>query len=488
MATLANGVAISPPSDERISQYIQGTTKSGEVTELNHMYIGDDLAEKYHTISFQDTLYVYDPIEQIYVQSSQQIEKEVREIAAELQYIGSIAKAISETMKYVKYKHVEHIYPFNNAIFLLPVKNGILKFNLQNNNIELLPHDHKYKFTFKLPVDYNKDANPEKITNVISSWVETEDTELLYQIPAQAILQMMIDNSYKKNYIAHGEPHAGKSSYLKLLEKLFGKDNFCHVSLHQIGMDRFCTGNLENKMLNIYDDLSDIPLENVGEFKNITGATHHKIESKNVQAYEGRIYAVHIFACNKPPSVPEKIIYDVAFWERFEIIKFPFYFDVDPLFYELTFTTENLSAYLNIILKHCLRIIMDRKLIINRDAESVMARWNELSDPLIQFINENCTELPNAKDSNLFDKDNFYFEYKKFCTEKNVNPKKIIPTINQFTRSIQSQKFLPFETTKKVNDRRVHIKCYRGPWKWNAGQIAMEPGSTQTSVNTSIAT
>jgi phage/plasmid-associated DNA primase len=253
-------------------------------------------------------------------------------------------------------------------------------------------------------------------------------------------------------------------------------------------MDRFCTGNLENKMLNIYDDLSDIPLENVGEFKNLTGGTHHKIESKNVQAYEGRIYAVHMFACNKPPAVPERILYDVAFWERFEIIKFPFFFEVDPLFYDLTYTDENLSAYLNLVLKHCLRIIRERKLIINRDAESVMERWNELSDPLIQFINDNCTELPNASDSNLFDKDNFYFEYKKFCTEKNINPKKIIPTINQFTRSIQSQKFLPFETTKKVNDRRVHIKCYRGPWKWNVGQIAMEPGSTQTSVNTSIAT
>ena len=483
MIRLANGVTASVPNDERISQYIQGTNKSGEVTELNHMYIADDLAEKYHTISFQDTLYIFDPVEMIYVQSSQHIEKEVRAIAAELQYTGSISKAIGETTKYVKYKNVEHIYPFNNAIFMLPVQNGILKVILAENTIELFPHDHKYKFTFKLPVIYNKDANPEKISNIIKAWVESDDTELLYQIPAQAILQMMIDNSYKKNYIAHGDPHAGKTSYLKLLEKLFGKDNFCHVSLHQIGMDRFCSGNLENKMLNIYDDLSDIPLENVGEFKNLTGNTHHKIESKNVQAYEGRIYAVHMFACNKPPSVPQSILYDTAFWERFEIIKFPYFFEVDPLFYELTFTDENLSAYLNIVLSHVVRIIKERKLIVNRTAEDVMERWNQLSDPLVQFIAETCTELQNASQANLFDKNKFYDEYMQFCKLKSINPKKILPTINHFTRAVQPHKFIPFETMKIIGKSKMRIKCYRAPYVWNTGQMNMEPEIPQNTIN-----
>jgi phage/plasmid-associated DNA primase len=479
---VANGVASDTSNVEHISQYIQATTKSGEVTELNHMYIADDLVEKYHTVSFQDILYIYDTIENVYVESSQHIEKEVRAIAAELQYTGSIAKVISETTKYVKYKNVEHSYPFNKAAFMLPVQNGILKIHVGDGNIELLPHDYKNKFTFKLPILYNPSANSEKIEQVISSWVEPEDTELLYQIPAQAILQMIIDNSYKKNYIAHGEPHAGKSSYLKLLERFFGKDNFCHVSLHQIGMDRFCTGNLENKMLNIYDDLSDIPLENVGEFKNITGSTSHHIESKNVQAYEGRIYAVHIFACNKPPSVPEKILYDTAFWERFEIIKFPYFFEVDPLFYELTFTEDNLSGYLNVVLKHVLRIIKERKLIVNRTAEEVMDRWNELSDPLLQFINENCTELANSSVLNNFDKDLFYNEYLKFCRNKSINPKKIIPSLNLFTRSLQSHRFLPFETSKKIGSVKTRFKCYRGPWIWNNGQEHMEPGRTQSTV------
>jgi phage/plasmid-associated DNA primase len=475
VATVANGVAISPPSDERISQYIQGTTKAGEVTELNHMYIADDLSEKYHTISFQDELFIYDPVECIYVKATQHIEKEVRAIAAELQYTGSISKAISETMKYVKYKHVEHFYPFNNASFMLPLQNGILKIEFSSGNAELIPHDPKHLFTFKLPIVYDPTASSDNIHKILSSWVEQEDIELLYQIPAQAILQMMIDNSYKKNYILHGEPHAGKSTYLKLLELFFGRDNFCHVSLHQIGKDQFCTGNLENKMLNIYDDLSDIPLENVGEFKNLTGATHHKIESKHIQAYEGRIYAVHIFACNKPPSVPETILYDPAFWERFEIIKFPFFFQVDPIFKDLSFNEANMSGYLNQVVKHIIRIVKERKLMVNRDAEQVMARWNELSNPLVQFFKDNIRETTPASKTNLFDKYKLYNEYVDFCRVGNVNPKKIIPSVEAFTRAVQPLGLQPFETREKSphSDKRISIKCYRGSFEWIKGQAQM---------------
>ena len=475
MATLSNSAISSVSIDDRLSQYIQNTTKSGEVTELNHMYIGDDLAEKYHTISFQDELFIYDPEECIYVKATQHIEKEVRSIAAELQYTGSISKAISETMKYVKYKHVEHFYPFNNASFMLPLQNGILKIEFGTGNIELIPHDPKHRFTFKLPIVYDAEASSDNIHKVLSSWVETEDVELLYQIPAQAILQMMIDNSYKKNYIIHGEPHAGKSTYLKLLELFFGKENFCHVSLHQIGKDQFCTGNLENKMLNIYDDLSDIPLENVGEFKNITGATHHKIESKHIQAYEGRIYAVHIFACNKPPSVPETILYDPAFWERFEIIKFPFFFQVDPIFKDLSFTGENMSGYLNQVIKHIIRIVKERKLMVNRDAEEVMARWNELSNPLVQFFKDNMKETNPASKTNLFDKRKLYNEYTEFCKISRVNPKKIIPSVEAFTRAVQPLGLQPFETREKSphTGNRISIKCYRGSFEWKDGQTHM---------------
>lgn len=473
---MVNGMAATLPAQQaaNLAQYIQNTNKAGEVTELNHMYIADDLVEKYHTVLFNDELYIYDETEHIYVKSTQHIEKEVRSIAAELQYTGSLSKAIGEVLKYVKYKNVEHFYPFNNATGMIPLENGVLKVEFSTGVATLLPHEPKHKFTFKLPVKYDSNVSSEAIHKIMLGWVEPEDVELLYQIPAQAILQMMIDNSYKKNYIIHGEPHAGKSTYLNFIEAFFGRENFCHVSLHQIGKDRFCNGSLENKMVNIYDDLSDIPLENVGEFKNLTGATHHSIESKNIQAYEGRIYAVHLFACNKPPSVPQTILYDPAFWERFEIIKFPYYFSVDPIFKDLTFTDANFSGFLNQVIRHIIRIVKERRLLVNRNAEEVMTRWNELSNPLVQFINETMDPIQATK-TNEFDKSKLYKEYIAFCNMMKVPPKKIIPTVEGFTRAIQQFGILSFDTAFTINGKRQSLKCYRGSYTWKNGQDKMDP-------------
>jgi phage/plasmid-associated DNA primase len=228
-------------------------------------------------------------------------------------------------------------------------------------------------------------------------------------------------------------------------------------------------------MLNIYDDLSDIPLENVGEFKNLTGATRHRIESKNVQAYDGRIYAVHVFACNKPPSVPQAVLYDPAFWERFEIIKFPYFFEVDPIFKDIAFTSENMSGFLNQVISHIIKIVKGRKLIVNRTAEEVMKRWNELANPLVQFFTEKCEPTRDPSTTNDFDKRTFFAAYLEFCKEHTFHPKKIVPTLEMFTRTIQAQGMLPFETTRKIGDRRHSIKCYRGAWVWKSGQLQMEP-------------
>jgi phage/plasmid-associated DNA primase len=213
----------------------------------------------------------------------------------------------------------------------------------------------------------------------------------------------------------------------------------------------------------------------VGEFKNLTGATHHKIESKHIQAYEGRIYAVHIFACNKPPSVPETILYDPAFWERFEIIKFPYFFQVDPLFKDLSFNESNMSGFLNQVIKHIIRIVKERKLMVNRDAEQVMARWNELSNPLVQFFKDNIRETTPASKTNLFDKHKLFNEYVEFCRSTNVNPKKIIPSVEAFTRAVQPLGMQPFETREKSlrSDKRISIKCYRGSFEWIKGQDQM---------------
>jgi len=130
---------------------------------------------------------------------------------------------------------------------------------------------------------------------------------------------------------------------------------------------------------------------------------------------------------------------------------------------------------LNQVIKHIIRIVKERKLMVNRDAEQVMARWNELSNPLVQFFKDNIRETTPASKTNLFDKHKLFNEYVEFCRSTNVNPKKIIPSVEAFTRAVQPLGMQPFETREKSlrSDKRISIKCYRGSFEWIKGQDQM---------------
>ena len=220
---------------------------------------------------------------------------------------------------------------------------------------------------------------------------------------------MQTDQPYKRSYVLQGEYNAGKSTFLKLLQDFIGIDNITHVSLQGIAENRFSTGKLENKVLNIFDDLSDKALTNTGTFKNLTGSTHHDIEKKNIQAYDGRIFCAHVFSCNRPPQVPEDALYDPAFWERWCYVKFPYYFPLDPAFEEKLLTKENLSALLNIVLDRIVEIRKARTLTVNHSFGEVRARWIAEADPLAQFINEKFDKMtPPGK--NEFDRNRFFEE------------------------------------------------------------------------------
>jgi hypothetical protein len=101
---MANGMAMPLPTHttdllKNIQAYVQTTTKTGVVTELNHRNLAEDLVAKYHTVFFNNTLFIYDELNRIYVPSTAHIEKEVRAVAMALQFDGQLASAINETLK-----------------------------------------------------------------------------------------------------------------------------------------------------------------------------------------------------------------------------------------------------------------------------------------------------------------------------------------------------------------------------------------------------
>lgn len=458
-------------------------TDDEQIKKINliHEAIADKIIHNLNTISFKDSIFVYR--DGIYVEGEAEVNAEIARIIRGIKtlkpdYQININSAAKEILYYIKYKNPFFEYPFNQCENLLPVKNGVLRFDFDEEKVDLIQYDPKYLFTFKLPVVYDPQADPTPICNVIKGYVGQEereeesssgkivktlysDIDLLYQIPAQAILQLTGSNTFKKAYLLQGDANAGKSTYLELLAALLGRENISNVSLQTMLNDRFALADLEGKILNCYDDLAEIPLNEGGMFKTVTGGYRQRIQRKGKQAYDADLKAVHVFTCNTAPEFSEKLKRDTAFWERWEFINFFNVFEVDPFFKAQTFTEENISGFLNGVLQRVFEIKKKGRLLVDSTVAEVREKWQFNADPLYRFID--ALFNPESKNVMYLDKEALLKLYERYCIDKGVDPGKIPKSVTGFTQLLYKYDIVDDQKTLVDKGR---TKVYRVPYSW----------------------
>lgn len=452
--------------DERMTRLawdVCRQTKSGAVL-MEPTLAAATIHDELHTLSFNRTLYVYH--EGIYRENAGEVEALIKALADTAGCRESLTKNTREVLHHLTYLNPVREYPFNCQPDLIPVANGVIRLDYTTGTVALLEHSPDFRFTFKLPVVYDPAATPAKAEALFSQYVLPEDVPLLFQILAQALLQSQIDKAYKKAYLLQGERNAGKTTYTVIADGFFGGKSISHVSLQQIATDKFCTAKMEGRLLNIFDDLSAVPVDDAGMFKALTGGTRHGIEAKFKQGWEGRIFAVQMFTCNRPPKVPDDAKTDAAFWERWEYVTFPFSFSVDPDFFAKTLTPAFYSSLLAGVLKMMIEIRQRGGLTVNRSATEVMQRWTVMADPLYQFIEEKMDRLQATLTD--FDKDKLWGAYLDWCDELQVDPRRRLSSMAAFTRGLVGCGIVSLETstTRKDGTGRIKYDVYRGPYRW----------------------
>ena len=235
-------------------------------------------------------------------------------------------------------------------------------------------------WSFEFPYDPLAPTLP--VQEVLESWVGVEDAKKLIDIPALALLQMSMTAPFKLNYLMVGPADAGKSSYIDFLQLFFGRDRCGEVPLQQIGA-RFTNAQLEGKLLNLFDDLTEKEFSNLGNFKKLTGRFHHPIEKKGESSYEGLIRCIHLFSCNKVPEV--NITDDDAFFSRWQPIIFPNHFERKPGWVKKTFTQEFLSGFANLVLNKYVNILKEG-IVSDFTADEVREFWMRESSPEYSFV------------------------------------------------------------------------------------------------------
>jgi phage/plasmid-associated DNA primase len=404
-----------------------------------------------NTVAFNNTIYCYDEIGGVYREERGQIASAVRVLCS---FEGAYAhhnSMLIEVERQIMSFNVFVEYPFNKKKTIIPVRNGTLHLMPTTKGFayELRCKSFTDMVTWRIPIDYDISdkivLTKSKVLELFEQWVDKEKVMSLVRIGSQAIRQTALELPYKRSYLLIGAKDAGKSTYINVLFQLFNR-LYSQVPLQLVG-SQFKSGEMEGKLLNIKDELSDAEMKNLNPFKDFTGSCRHQIERKGKDGYPGRISAVHVYACNTPPKLASPN--DVAHLSRWEIVIFGNIFEREPGWFERVITDDFLKALLLLVIDEALNLI-DKGIPVVDEAEVKKIWTQKASEEESEFIRVMLERDPDG----LIPCERCYDLYKDYMSQRGKNAKEL----SSFGRELS--KLEVYKARPTIGKKRV--RCYTG--------------------------
>lgn len=170
--------------------------------------------------------------------------------------------------------------------------------------------------TLQLNCSYTPGAKCEKFLEYISQVLPEESILITQEILGYLLVPV---NKAQKCFILKGPGNSGKSTFLKIIESLLGKDNISNVAMQNIS-DRFKTACLSGKLANLFGDLPEKAIFDTGIFKTLTGEDRITAERKTEHPFSFTNTARLVFSCNNLPlNYGDK---EESFYRRLIILPF----------------------------------------------------------------------------------------------------------------------------------------------------------------------
>lgn len=430
--------------------------KNGNATGINFRLFSNSLIEKYHFKTLRDTEQILYYKDGYYHFKGETI---IREKAEEIFTDLMNSRKANEIIGHVRRSSFIDREEINNNPILLNLKNGIL--NIKTN--EFKKHTPEEIITIRIPLSYEPTADCVKIKKFMSEIVSKENTKILEEIAGYCLYRRYF---IKKAFLLNGSGDNGKSIFLTLLRLLIGKENYAAIPLQRLSTDRFSSAFLNNKMANIYGDLSSQALKDTGTFKMMTGGDPIPAEIKGGSLFTFINFAKLIFSAN---TIPDTKDLTDAFFERWIIVDFPYKFawkpsnniekqkvDEETLLDELT-SSEEMNGFFNLALESLKRLIDNRKFSYNKTSDEIEDKYKKSANLIYGFVKEWCEEDLEAQipKSLLY---NFYVRYSKIKKQPPFEIKKFGKEIMKFVPLIETHPYYEEENKQIEAWKGIKIK------------------------------
>lgn len=335
---------------------------------------------------------------------------------------------------------------FDKSDGLINLENGI--FDIRND--KLLPHTHEIFFNYCLDTKYDASATCDEWMAFLDRIFP--DCDEFKIISAQIFGYILYggDPWLHKAFVLYGEGRNGKSTFLHILQRLIGKNNFSSVSLSNINKP-FSAVNLDGKLANIVGE-SPTDKINAEIFKEATSGGYITASKKYQDEYEFECQARFIFACNDFPKFGENT---VGMQERLYFIPFNRYFEKHERDGNIKFKLETeLPGILNWAISG-LASLLEQKYLPDTDAtQHLMDEYNVESDSVYAWAKE-AIRRDDGIVAPRTSKD-LYSIYRTFCDESGRHAVGINTFAKRFKKYLRFQSW--FDETIMFNKEHKYYR------------------------------
>ena len=352
-------------------------------------------------------------------------------------------KSFTEIIKITKVKTYCIRESFVDDPATIVLTNG--EYNFITGTLE--PYDSYHKHINRLPIRYDPAADCPAFKKFLSEVSPGDEATI------QELFGYLLVKGYpiQKCFIFQGSGANGKSTLLRVMEAMLGKENCSSVGLFDLVVKTFSKAELYGKLANIAPDIGSDELKKTGIFKALTGGDTITAERKNMNPFTFNNYAKMIFSCNQLPTSPDN---SDAFFRRFMIFQFKQVFDdasADTQLLEKLTTADELSGVFNWALIGYSRIMQKMKFTESRSTKATKDLYLDMSDTVTAFANKMCEEDPAAETV----KKEIWRYYGEFCAERGL----ITINENKFFSELSKRVYIN-DAQKTVNG--VRVRTWKG--------------------------
>jgi putative DNA primase/helicase len=354
------------------------------------------------------------------------------------------------------YSFRECLYKQFLAIGYLPkapkLKSNVL-INLNNGTFEinqgkqiLRPFNHSDFLTYKLPFDFNINANAPLFYHYLNQVQPDIERQ---KILSEYIGYIFINNStlkLEKTLLLYGNGANGKSVFFEIINALLGSENVSNYSLQNLTKnDGYARAMISNKLLNYSSEISG--KLDAAIFKQLVSGEPVEARLPYQEPLIITDYAKLIFNCNDLPKDTEQTH---AFFRRFIIISFDKTIPENEQDKELSkkIIESELSGVFNWVLEGLNRLVKEKKFTHSDSVANQLAEYRMQSDSVSMFLDD---ENYQKSTITIFEFKYIYQEYKIYCKENSY----IALGKKNFSKRLRN---LGFEIHKKQHGMIIYIE------------------------------